>query len=586
MPGRTVMPGRTPLGLLAVLAPAYLWLFVWADQVNNPNENVRLYATRALAEHGTYAIARRDLQQAGDVQGVPTGDGFRDKGPVYDDWGWVNDKAIRCDDPRLTGPACPGWLYPGKAPGLAYLGAPPLLILRGFWRYVGWGVPDKAAITWWLRVCVAIVPTILAWLWLARHLMRRLNQAELGLAVVLTGALGSLSLTYGQMFAGHQPATLALLLAFAATVRAGDGPTSVQARAGYGASAGWWVALAGFAAAWAPAIEYPAGPAAVMIVLWLLLRRRQWRDVPWLALGAALPVGLVAHYHTVAFGAPWALPYAFLENPGFQQDIAPGLFGIHWPTWEKIAGSLASPFTGLWFFAPWTALLFVGLWGLKRAPLPTGEIEPNLLAGRRGEAAVALAVCAYLLWFQCSHSLWRGGWVVGPRYITAIVPFAAIAIAHGLDSLPERARPAWLSAFVATALAAIAVTGLCTAVTQGFPFDFFNPLPEAVAPLLAHGWIGDNLLMRWGIPGPWSGLPYFAALLAGAAWLVVLVARAAGPGARWSVAVVGVFAGLALVGLQWQVGPGRTARSDRTVQWMTSVWSPPHPPGGSPIVPP
>ena len=575
--------GRASIGLLAVLAPAYLWLFVWSEPTNNPNENVRVYAVRALAEHGTYAIGRRDRTTGQNV----------DTGPIYERWGWVNDKAIRCDEPGRKGPDCSGWLYQGKAPGLQFLGTPPAAVLRLGYRLLGWGVPSKAAWVWWLRLTVVIVPTLLAWLLLARHLARRLDDPQLGVAVVLAGALGSLSLTYGQMFAGHQPGGLALLAGWLLVVRAGQAAAPVAMMA------------AGCALGWAPAIEYPMGPAAVLLAGWVLLRRRRALDLVWLALGAALPVALTAHYHAVAFGKPWTLPYAFLENIGFQRDIAPGFMGIHWPDKEKVVGSLLSPYTGLWFFAPWTALIFLAGAALARrrarepaATLATLDVRadlglaadtsaepaPRFWAGRRGEALTALLLCIYFIWFQCSHSLWRGGWVVGPRYITALVPFAVIAAAHGLDALPAPRRLVWLPLFGGLACASIAVTGLCSAVSQGFPFEVYNPLPEVVGPLLSHGWVGNNVLMARGVPSLWSAAPYFAALGAGAGWLLYALARSAA-GARGSVAAAAIGLAATLVALQWNVGPGRTDASQRTAAWLTEGWTPRHPPGAQPLLP-
>jgi len=222
------LPGRAALAVLGILlALAHLWLFNWSEPTNNPNEMVRIHMVRAIAEHGMYAIGRRDL-----VQGRPV-----DSGPVYLDWGWVNDKAMVCEEPGKTPPWCSGDLYAGKAPGTSFLGVVPHLVLRAAFHAAGLGEPGKTVIVWWLRFTVVILPTLVAFLWLARHLTRRLDEPRLGLAVTLAAGLGSLSLTYSQMFAGHQPTAVALLACFAAIVAAG--------RTGRA----WLVVLAGFAAA-------------------------------------------------------------------------------------------------------------------------------------------------------------------------------------------------------------------------------------------------------------------------------------------------------------------------------------------------
>src|SRR3954469_11705666 len=85
--------------LLLLLLVAYGWLFVFFQRINNPNELVRVYAARALAEEHTWTIGRREAAFGR----------FFDDGPVYRDWGYVNDKALTCDDPALRPPACAGW---------------------------------------------------------------------------------------------------------------------------------------------------------------------------------------------------------------------------------------------------------------------------------------------------------------------------------------------------------------------------------------------------------------------------------------------------------------------------------------------
>ncbi|MFL5361941.1 MAG: hypothetical protein ACJ78U_13325, partial [Myxococcales bacterium] len=82
---------------------------------------VRVYMARAIVEHGTYAIGERVA--------VPGGR-LRDTGPVYDEWGYVNDKALVCDEPGRSPPACAGKLYAAKAPGPSLLAVPVLLGLR------------------------------------------------------------------------------------------------------------------------------------------------------------------------------------------------------------------------------------------------------------------------------------------------------------------------------------------------------------------------------------------------------------------------------------------------------------------------
>src|SRR2546425_12423541 len=74
--------------------------------------------------------------------------------------------------------------------------------------------------------------------------------------------------------------------------------------------------------------------------------------------------------------------------------------------------------------------------------------------------------------------------------------------------------------------AAVATTGLASAVCQGFPLEVINPLREVVGPLFAHGYVPRNLLQLLGVPGLWSALPYFVALAAAIALIIQRSAEA------------------------------------------------------------
>ena len=127
--------------LLLLLVVAYGWLFVFFEKVNNPNELVRIYAARALVEDHTWSIGRRTR--------------FGDTGPILQEWGYVNDKALVCDDPRLQPPNCEGRLFAAKAPGPSVLAAPVLWLLRPV---------SKTAAVFALRWIWIILPTIVFWI--------------------------------------------------------------------------------------------------------------------------------------------------------------------------------------------------------------------------------------------------------------------------------------------------------------------------------------------------------------------------------------------------------------------------------------
>src|SRR5205807_4191880 len=221
------------------------------------------------------------------------------------------------------------------------LGAPVLVVLRAF------GPLKKTPAVFALRWVCVILPSAVFWILLRRWMLDSGVQENAALVSTLAGALGSLSLTYGQMFAGHQMAALALGAGFLC--------------ASWGSFRPFWV---GFFCALAVALEYPSAPAAAILVAAALLRHR--RGGLRLSLGALPWMLVLAQFHWSAFGAPWSTPYGHLENPAFVKDIEPGFLGVSLPTFERIRGSLFSPSLGLFFWAPWTVLALAAPFRLRR----------------------------------------------------------------------------------------------------------------------------------------------------------------------------------------------------------------------------
>jgi hypothetical protein len=528
--------------LFALLIVASGWLFVYFDKLNNPNELVRVYMARALLEHRTYVIGERHR----------IGAAFFDSGPVYSQWGYVNDKALVCDDPAARAPSCAGKLYAAKAPGASFLAVPVLALLEAGLRRM----PSRTESILTLRWVLCIVPTALFWVAFRRFLLLRGVSNATALACTLAAALGSLSFTYGQMFAGHQLAALALGTSFVAAFWEW---TATSPRAAL---------LSGFAAGLAVCCDYPAAPAAAIVMAgWLFSRRASWRTAALAFVGAVPPLLLLAHFHAAAFGSPWSTPYSHLENAEFVRDISPGVLGISAPTGERFANSFFLPPLGLFFWSPWIAV------AVGAAPL--------LLRRRHAAGTTALAVVAYYLLFQVTHALWRSGWSVGPRYITAVVPFAAATIAFAIAELDARARP-WALALVGGAGAAsVLAIGLASSLCQGFPLEVYNPLVEIVAPLLAHGYVAPNLLQLAGVPGLWSALPALAALAVGIALLLTAPLRIA-PEVRGPYRAALALAAL-LVVAQWTATSGDAPEHRAAVRFLASVWQPDPPPGARPF---
>ena len=540
---------RTAL-LFGAIGIAWLWFIPYFPELNPPNEGVRVYMTVAIVEDGTFAI--NDVMRR---------------------WGYVNDKAKACTTPaeplhKLAdcprGPAgkgCKCRLYSSKAPLASLLGVPVHALNVLAHRLAGAGAPSRFSAFYVLRLFGAILPGLLG-VWLFWAALGRLDVRRFAREATTAGfALGSMHYTYSCQLVSHAQAGMALFAACLAIEAARARPDPRDWRGALLAAA------AGCATAATPGFEYPAALAALALGVFALWRLRPvLRFVPY-ALGAALPVGLVALYHARAFGSPFATGYAFLENDLFDKMMAPGFHGVHLPTVrgaaEALAVSLFSLPTGLFVFSPFLALGAVGLWRAFRGGEP---------AHGRPLAAASLAVVLLMLAFLASLAIWRGGWQVGPRYIAAVVPFLAFYAAVGAERL-MRAWPVYGSGlYAALVVVALALTGLPTWIYPHLPETFVNPVFDLVVPLVRRGFVPLTLASVAGVYGPAALVPGAAAVVALAGWLCA-GPPAARPARLTHAAVATLLVVLTLVTLsQIHLGGPDTARmTDR----VTEKWYPP-----------
>jgi uncharacterized membrane protein len=226
-----------------LVAGAYLVVSPYFERINNPNENVRVWATRAIVAHHVLDIDA-----------------------VVREWGYVNDKAK--NDRHL---------YSSKAPGVSFLGVPVLYAETKLRALRGWPAPGKAEATFWLRLFAVKLP-LLAFLWaFARYAERRAGSPLARDLLVVALGLGTMLYPYGGMFVGHALAAAAAFSAFM-LIDEPDDEATTAARAAllrYGA--------AGFLAAAAVALEYQAVLVAAALSVYLGVRR--WRALPAFALG-------------------------------------------------------------------------------------------------------------------------------------------------------------------------------------------------------------------------------------------------------------------------------------------------------------
>lgn len=427
-------------------------------------------------------------------------------GPFLARHGDVNDKSRVADS----------W-FSDKPPGTALV-ALPALALR---RVLG-GPEDPAADLRLARLAVGVLPTFLL-LFLLRREMATLEVPPPARALALaTYGLGTLAFPYTVLFYGHQ---LVAVLVFAVTwLLIRPGPLSLPG-----------AAAVGFLAALCLATEYQSAVYLLPLATFFLVRVRPLPSRVLMALTGALPpLVALGLYHEAAFGAPWRTGYSFVANPFFASVHAQGFMGVRWPRWIPFAGSLFGPSKGLLFFTPVAALGLLGVWAyVRRTPRPLAVLRV---------VQVALPIA-----FVSSMIYWDGGWTVGQRHLTPLMPLLVTPAALLAIRAP------WAGALApGLAVTSVMMTGTATLVFPHLPESFPNPFHDLVMPLAREGCL---VPMALDLPG------WLVVLVLGAGWLALALTTVLALVRKpWARALV--LALLVLLPTGWVAGSSRLARLD------------------------
>lgn len=519
---------RLDLWPYALIAFLYLATSPYHQGLNNPNEMVRVYMTKALVDSRTPAIDT-----------------------VVRDWGGVDDKAIR-----------EGKLYSSKAPLQSLVGVPAYLLGRPLLARLGINETPRSVTTVLRILGSALFGIVFAGLILRFARRRALELGApraLGTGLGLSIALGTMLYPYAITFTGHLLAAAAAGgTFFAALAISRAEPRSPKARR--------FALLAGSLAATAPFAEYPSALVAGPALLGALAVASTWPArielAALFALGGALPFAFGLWAHADSWGSPFKTGYSFLENHAYVELHGQGFFGVSLPKAEAFAGALFSPGTGLFFFSP---LMLVGLAAMvsrafRRDTTPGQNAIPRALA-IAGLAGVVLSVL-----FISGHRGWRGGWTVGPRYIISVAPLL------GLFAIEALAVPAMRSFAAALGAVSIVTTGFAAALYPHLSDVFTNPLKSFVVPSYLRGEMSYGIAYALGLHGHAANLVHVLPLLAAVVFVAVAGVSEAETRRRRAIAVASAFTlGTALVAVIPERDPTSATRENERL-W--GFWEP------------
>jgi len=410
--------------------------------------------------------------------------------------------------------------YSNKAPGLGLLAVPVYAAVHPLAhgdRVRAWVVHLGAYLS--TVICVAVPAAVaVAMLFRVARVMGAPPAAAAGLCVAW--AFGTLALPYATLLYSHQLTASLLFTAFGLLVTARAARRFSPARM---VAVGLFLGLA-------VAAEYPSALAGAVIAGYALAVVRPRHRLAWSALGAGLPLLLLAAYHTAAFGGPLTTGYGATGDRARDGGL---LLGIALPSARVLGKVVLSPGRGLLTHAPW---LILGVLGAIRF------IQDR---ARRSEGLACLGVLVLGLAFNSSLTQpgdWAAGRGIGTRHLVPSLPFYVLGLV-GLIADWWR-RPRVRAVIAAAFLALVAMSArrmlIATAVLPEVPL-VDDPFADYLLPRWRAGEIAVNTIpvagpanedrtawnlgQKMGLDGRTSLLPLAGIVGLAGAWLVRNVRR-------------------------------------------------------------
>ena len=354
-----------------------------------------------------------------------------------------------------------GHYYSEKAPAMALLALPSFAATVGIQKMTGIDPDTPAATRWSEWIATAFSVGLLAAIGgVAFFALLELKFGTM-VAVIATFALflGSFAFPYATALFAHA-GTIGLI---AIALRGTLGPQSARGDT-----------IAGLAAGFAVASEYPAALVGAPIGLYLAAKdlKRMWR----FGLATLPALALILLNNFAISGSPFKLSYGV--NPNFPGLSASTGFGFSLPDPRAMFAVLWGEYRGLWFWNP--ALLMAIL----------GFVE--MFRKDRAIAIMTLSGCLLVVLQVGAFFMWSGGNAFGPRYLAPALPLFGLAGAYGIKRWPELG--------LMLTLASIVVMLIVTAIAIDPPGDVLTPLQSFYVARIEQDRWAPNLGTLIGLP--------------------------------------------------------------------------------------
>jgi hypothetical protein len=394
-----------------LLGPALALLLSYAYFVAAPawNQNSRLALTRALVEtHST--VIDRYHETTGD-KSFRDGHFYSDKAPGTSFLAVIPYAALYTYRVLTDGELPEVTVHP-LDPAAAAAGDLPDPSARQPGDVLVYNQTHRLAL-WLCGLFAVALPSLFGVAAVFLLALQELEDRRGAMFVAFAYAIATPAFVYSTVLYGHQACGALLVCAYAVIALA---PARAGPRTG---------AVAGALVGCAVLTEYPAAVVVVILCGWGLVRHGP-RFALGMVLGGLPFAGLLALYHTAAFGSPLQTGYDFV----YREEFATGMevrYGLGLPD-PRVAGELLfGSYRGLLYLAP---ILIPAIWGLGARLV---DPEP----ARRGRAIVAVLIAVYFWLLNAGYYMWDGGASAGPRHMVPALPFLALGLAAAWKVTPR-----------------------------------------------------------------------------------------------------------------------------------------------------
>jgi hypothetical protein len=365
-----------------------------------------------------------------------------------------------------------GKFYSDKAPGLSLLAVPVTAILSQIVggqhdaaRVVeaeksGWP-PAYNLLTYFATLSTSMLITALSVAALFLVASNAFGNLAAGTLVAVAYALATPAFGWATAFLGHAPAMGLACIGFACLHFLRDDETAIHQN--------YLLVVVGMAClTWAVVTEFTAAPVAVAVTVYGLRKIIYAKNQRLMLAGCALVTGFVFAlplliYNDLAFGAPWLLGYQSVHGfPGMKH----GFLGFGMPQLSVLYEITFGSRRGIILLSPLLALF------------PIGVLKMSACDKQGALAFLLTFIVAYYLLMNSAYYYWDGGYSTGPRHITAMLPFASLALGSVWNSKSRTMRALLLLLVLASSALAL----VCASTGMFAPTKYKNLLLDYLIP--------------------------------------------------------------------------------------------------------